>query len=454
MKACCVKIANPPAPAATPDSPSCRRTAPAQNTPLLKNSCVYCNKKVEKMWPHIKQEHAESFIRCPQYLCATFFKSHKEKKEHVIRVHAKGKTKIQCVYCGVYLINHKSQWSHMKFKHKDVAIRCPYQNCSTYVRSREEKLIHVQQVHEKPGTVKCIYCESVLKSNKVLKDHVLYQHSDVAIKCNYNRNCPSFFKNLEQRDEHIKEKHQVERVKKKLSCLYCNKELEQGSNYRNHMRFVHCDVVIQCNKCAQYFTSVEDKDEHFREKHEEPDRNKRLKCQHCDYKTNNSDCFNQHVALKHGTEDLPCPHCPGKRYKSQLALKRHIHLVHGEKVVCSHCRNASVKSDYRKHLKTDFCSICEQKVFCVGMKKVHKIKCEGATDGRIRKTVAVKKNFKFHCDLCKTSHETRKRIIFHMKTDHGHSDKLFQCSACKKYFVCRVLLKGHRCRPFGWNRSV
>jgi len=212
-----------------------------------------------------------------------------------------------------------------------------------------------------------------------MRFHVFNAHADVAIKCNFTLNCPTYFKNVQQRERHIQEVHKKIKAAEQLACVYCGKVFLRWSKLSVHVSNVHQDVAIKCNvfKCLHFFKSEDERDKHFREKHGENDSEKKIKCPYCDYKTKNEDCIKQHVALNHGTEKLKCPMCPGKVYKSQLALKRHQQVIHSTKTVtCSHCGETYPRRRLSEHLKSESCPNCSAKLACFGLAKKHRLECK------------------------------------------------------------------------------
>jgi len=465
-KPCAVKMENTPV-ENTSISPGEINTAiqKVENTKFQNVNCIYCSKKVFKshILGHMRTVHPKTFIKCPQHGCSTFFENEKNKEEHLLRVHATYDRKVKkCVYCGAYLKDHKTQWSHMKLIHKDVAIRCSYNLCSTYFLTQEEKQIHLEEVHKITEKVKCVYCDFAF-TTAILRQHVYNVHADVAIKCNFSFNCPTYFKSVQLLERHVQEVHKTPKLEEKHTCFYCAKVFASRQNHKDHVRKVHQDVAIKCNvfKCLQFFRTEQECDEHFREKHEEQEKMKKIKCPHCDYRTNNEDCIKQHVALKHGTENLKCPECPGKVYKSQLALRRHLQLIHYRgSVTCAHCDETYQRSEISKHLRSEICPLCSAKLACFGLAKKHRLECKISDSkcdicGKVFRlpcrfkahyNVCRKKTWQrlkyesrgFGCQKCKRYYATEKDLVDHCKDFHP-----VECDFCRKTYKTRKSVKSH-----------
>lgn len=145
---------------------------------------------------------------------------------------------------------------------------------------------------------------------------------------------------------------------------------------------MHSHIVIKCMvfKCNSYFHSKKRLQKHFKEKHEETEKQKKIQCAHCDYKTNDKTCFVQHFSIMHGTQKLKCSRCPkgarSKRfYKSKIALRIHMIKVHSDLETCPHCMEKMTMKAKKEHVQSDKCKICDKKCLCSGLMKKHRKIC-------------------------------------------------------------------------------
>jgi len=429
--------------------------------------CFYCGKTILKdsELHHMRNLHAHTYIKCPQFHCCTYFKSQKDKEEHLALVHAKT-SRMKCVYCEAYLTDHKAQWSHMRGVHKDLlTIRCPFRHCPTYFKSQEEKQMHLDDVHHVADKVKCVYCNLAFTTSNI-NTHVSYAHAGVAIKCNFKLHCPTFFNSVEEREEHVKEVHLKVKGKKTFACVYCRKVFSGWPRVHGHVKRMHQDVAIKCQvfKCLRYFQSEDERDEHSKKVHSL----KKLRCPQCEYKTNNKDCFKQHVSLKHGTEQLRCEHCLEKMYTSKLALMRHMRLIHLKKLyTCSHCKETLPTHRLGIHLLSESCGNCNEILPCVGSLRQHKVQCKVDKTCKIcARVFDLPCNLRYHlktshrvdidkwkglefesrgfdCQKCKRFFSTKSRLVEHRKNSHPPGEKKFECDLCHKSCKSRAGMLFH-----------
>jgi hypothetical protein len=277
-----------------------------------------------------------------------------------------------CVYCDSVVGDRKSLWDHIRKVHPH-ALRCSHKKCASYFRSDAERRLHVERVHMGDGKRQCVYCGD-WTTVKNLRAHVQTLHRDVAIGCNVRANCCNFFVSLEQRNEHIKNAHFAEKIKQQLSCIFCSNKYTTHAALANHTRKWHAHAVkCSFNRCAKYFKSSTDLQQHFEQAHD-PE-SKLYQCPKCEYQTKHKYHFRGHFDLKHGFKSLKCHKCPGSTvYKSEYALQNHMQAVHSEKKKCPHC-NMMLKKMHG-HLRTEFCSRCNKKLLCSGLMRSHRLRCK------------------------------------------------------------------------------
>jgi hypothetical protein len=361
-------------------------TTPDGKDLLPKFKCLYCAKFLKNtnmVKYHVRNQHVKVGIRCPIRYCVSFFKTTQEREKHITEVHDKSKKSSFCKVCGAFLLNWKSAWSHMKTRHKNF-IRCSYKVCTLYFKTSDEQKQHIQQVHAQENiNLQCLYC-GIWCSKRYLVPHVKIKHKDIALQCT-KVNCILYFKTESERQEHLEKVHLAERKKKKQSCFYCGK-IYPTTSLSGHINLMHSKISIKCSifKCKSYFHTKKELEKHFKERHEEAEKQKKLHCAHCSYKTNKKPSFIQHFNYMHGTEKLRCSRCPknaqgGKYYKSKNALEIHTKKVHSGLETCQHCmQKITNKAVMKAHSVSDVCNRCDKKYLCVGLMKMHQKKCKPA----------------------------------------------------------------------------
>jgi uncharacterized Zn-finger protein len=345
-----------------------------------KIQCMYCSayvKNVDQLNIHILRSHLDKRVQCPILKCFSSFETVEERDAHLIQDHNKRKG-FHCIICNKFLQDHKAQWSHMKV-HKNV-IRCNHKLCPLYFKTREEQKLHTQQVHEQQeNQMQCLYCGFWIRKS-TFRFHVARKHKTDAIKC-IKVHCNTYFLSESGRQEHMKKVHLAERIKKKRTCFYCGK-VYTAASLTNHVNAMHSDISIKCKifKCNSYFHSKQELQRHFDERHKDAEKQKKINCAHCSYKTNDRVCFTQHFNIMHGTAKFKCARCPiGARsrrfYKSKMALKIHMDKVHSGEETCPHCMQKMSMKVKKDHLQSDFCIRCNTKRLCAGLMKIHRQEC-------------------------------------------------------------------------------
>jgi hypothetical protein len=360
---------------------------PQEMAKMQNITCIYCSEQLNNFGTlryHMYRFHAKERIICPIQGCRTFFKTVKEQEKHITEVHDKSQKSSFCKFCGAFLLNWKCAWSHMKTQHKNV-IRCTYKLCPSFFKTSDEQKQHIQQVHAQENiNLQCLYC-GIWCSKRYLVPHVKRKHKDIALQCT-KVNCILYFKTESERQEHLEKVHLAERRKKKekqQACFYCGISYPTSSLHR-HIHAMHSGNYVKCGiyMCQSYFRTKKELEKHFKERHEEADKQKKLHCAHCSYKTNKKPIFIQHFNYKHGTEKLRCSHCTkksqgGKYYKSKNALEIHTKRVHNGLETCQHCmQKITNKAVMKAHLLSDVCNTCDKKYLCVGLMRMHRKKCK------------------------------------------------------------------------------
>jgi len=344
-------------------------------TGATRKFCIYCKKMFQCLAKHIRSHHKSEAIKCNyNKKCGFYFRTEQERRKHIEKVHEKNTGKLmKCIYCQ-RTTSYLSR--HVRIHHEQEAIQCNL-NCTTYFLSQEDKQKHISQVHKKKNTVKCIYCEKMLRDKQW--QHMKICHKDVAIKCNFSIKCPTYFHTEEERDQHVLKIHQTAKPAEEIECLYCGKMFFIRDTYFHHIKFKHSDVKIKCgySRCGEYFHTHEDREKHFQKVHAEIEILKKYLCNLCSYKSNEKATLKLHVAAKHGTENVKCWLCL-KRFKSQLSLKIHLRNMHATRKntkTCIYCKN-QISEFMSRHLLSELCKICNEAIPCREIKLQHKKVCQ------------------------------------------------------------------------------
>jgi hypothetical protein len=234
-------------------------------------TCIYC-KSVFKTYSvlknHLDLYHDDEVIRCEN--CRQLFKTEDQKTEHIKKFHDI-KT-IPCIICGKRIHGACDLNIHMKYNHKDMAIKCRFRKyCKNWFKSKEDLQKHIEKDHQHLK-FDCMYCDKGHYTNRIqLNHHVRRNHKNEALWCEYTRVCGTHFKTEEDRQKHYKEKHE-NNAKNLRTCIFCNKKFNRlGGALKHHLNFSHPnEKYFKCRylPCVEYFKTEKEKRKHEKDVHE------------------------------------------------------------------------------------------------------------------------------------------------------------------------------------------
>jgi len=412
--------------------------------------CLFCGESFEnriELFHHIKKTHKSEAIRCQQQQCRCYFKTREVMKKHFKKMH---NLTISCKFCFSICSNRAVLLKHLKQNH--IEKKCKFSFCYFYTGSKDEMEMHVGKKHSKTVKLKkCVYCEKSLRQQSMCY-HINIFHSDIAIKCE-NKKCSEYFKTLGDLEKHKKEAHKnVERHKKTIVCLFCQKEIWDKSTYVGHIKTHHSEEAIRCKykHCFTFFKSQNALQKHYEQNHVG-----KYNCALCEYNTSVKGNFRAHFQYHHLPKEFKCPHCP-KRFGNNSILGNHVEISHKPHEKCPHCKK--VGTNLRRHVVTANCPICSQPFPCKKLLSDHKLKCK-----KIHKCRHCGKEFKiasdlkqhinlrhksgqkwkgFKCKFCNNVFGDRKSLRCHQKSEHSDLMK-YKCEFCGESFIWRNTFQRH-----------
>ena len=186
---------------------------------------------------------------------------------------------------------------------------CEFSDCSCSPLSQnEDKSNQKKGISRKRN--KLNLSEPKTKKSKIVKSQE---------KC-----CPYCGKKIIQKLEaHIDSAH-PESGEKKFKCDECSKGFIFESSYRNHKYVKHKKTKgLACETC-DYKTNRKDRlEDHIIMKHNTNDVSTKLVCEICGFSALTKIKLIQHMGNHHRTKNLQCPYCEYKTYPNQ---KLHIHI--------------------------------------------------------------------------------------------------------------------------------
>jgi hypothetical protein len=336
---------------------------------LEQHKCIYCNGElVQNLTSHIHWFHKAIAIKCNYAICSAYFHTQEEKQVHILKFQCDKRKRVKCIYCSEMVLNVKMS-EHMRKDHEGEYIW--YSN--RYFQTEEEKQKYIEE-----RRTECIYCKGLFPPDQITH-HIKQKHLSEAIRCNYMINCRTYFYSVEERDQHVVEKHMNGKVVMGMACIYCEKTFVGFRLLHDHVRHYHSKIFIKCRKkgCTNYFFNKKEEEKHFNDIHAEIENSKCFKCPKCSFKTNTKKTLKLHGTLSHSqAQGRPfyCSVCK-KGFKTRVCLRRHKSNVHGEKTSCIHCKKNIRKRVLCLHLESLICKTCKKLLPCTTAIVKHKKIC-------------------------------------------------------------------------------
>ncbi|XP_065334363.1 zinc finger protein 845-like [Cloeon dipterum] len=288
--------------------------------------------------------------------------------------------------------------------------------------------------HSKLKRTKCFYCDKSYKFSSSLANHVKNEHKN-AIRCEKYK-CVTYFHTIEEKEEHVKNFHEMPRERKIIQCCFCEKEFQANCSYHQHVRSVHTEFPVKCALigCVLYFKSESDMKSHIESAHKEEDEAKVNKCKYCGFRAKQKINLEKHIARKHLPKTIKCSKCD-KLFSTMKLLKMHDQRDHSFKI-CSVCDEEVTSRNISLHLKKQNCRRCKNKFDCLGLIQKHRESCKG---------------IQFKCEKCAKTFQMSHRLNYHVRRMHRnnswrglqHQNLGYKCSTCKMFFKNATTLKKH-----------
>jgi KRAB domain-containing zinc finger protein len=293
--------------------------------------CHFCHKsfssvtylKIHQRKVH-KVESNHDWLSCDH--CEKKFLKKSALKVHLETFQCRIRKIFFCDHCGKEFDEKKKILKHIQ-KHKIHKVEC--QIC--HIKVREDNLKrHMQTIHGQNQKVECKICYKFFKHNSALKCHENI-HDVKKFKCQW---CARKFTTLGKLNEHSK----FHKNPEKYACAVCGHQAKDKSSLMLHLR-------------------IHDKN-----------RDKKYKCDQCDFKTDINVNFGKHskshekreAKLKNVPTAIKCKKCPSVLINKN-SYNDHLRKVHTKHNKNSECDICGVKLIYKHSVKRHF-------------KEIHKIK--------------------------------------------------------------------------------
>ena len=409
------------------------------------------------------QENIQAINKKSKFQCNQCSKSYVYKyslESHIDAIHSKKKFK--CEFCDVTLAYQRNLLTHLKKNHlleyqKQKSISSKSDSCSVNkIKNDKYEIIEVNS----NKSFKCLICQKVYKSSKIVRDHHYHVHKEKKLKC---EKCCRLFLTKFKLKAHFEKCDNVKRQiivddgnkskaenksdlqiegndesEDKFQCKECGKCFNELSTLGTHSFLDHQKTIVtkeekvDCDikKCEIEAASTKDKYKVDIRKYEIIDNieGKMYRCKQCEKTFNKLNKFHNHYIMTHREKTLKCEKCP------KLFATKYLLNLHKEK--CSGIRE-------KKVLK-------EEKI-----KKEKKVLKEKKTQRRQDKYDIIEngESKMFQCKICKKNFH--KIVQIHTHFNLNHKEKEFQCNKCKKLFVFQYMLNIHerKCNGIQKQRS-
>jgi hypothetical protein len=339
--------------------------------------CCYCQTQFPSKMSvarHVKDVHSNiQTFTC--YNCGICFETKELKQEHYQKIH---RGEFRCVYCANWKCTNNSNLSrHYRERHRGEVIRCRYNTmCVLYFKTQDDLQKHIRESHEADSSnkVRCIYC-SKLVLRYHLNPHVKTYHKAACIKCNYLRNCLSYFHTEKDRQQHILKVHQP--ATEGIRCPFCTKVFDKFFELRKHAHKKHSKVVLKCSskRCRFICVDSETLEKHIKKYHADSVNLTKFNCPKCSFIGDTLKVMQCHKLRMHGRENLKCHHCPQRNFKSKLLILAHIRYKHANRSTCVHCKTQIAAASWKRHLVKLNCEHCNSSCYCSISHATHEREC-------------------------------------------------------------------------------
>ncbi|XP_053401417.1 uncharacterized protein LOC123550620 isoform X2 [Mercenaria mercenaria] len=389
-------------------------------------------------------------------MCPRTFKFYRTFRCHEI-VHTKAVT-FTCHLCQRLFAREVNLQSHLELHKKKGSMK-----------PTEERSEH--KTEEK--NYQCKHCEKTFRYQQGLKRHITEQHEENAkVPCPI---CGKLFKSEQNVQRHSKIHVGP------FTCPHCIKVFTERSEYNDHIKSEHADLMYPCKECDAILPSKKAFVSHVKTQHSNSDELmegiKDKKCTVCDKKFDKKTDLENHMVIHSAERTQECPACH-KKYKLLHTLERHIKDVHNNDVVftCSECdEEFEVKTKLDLHVKLFHtgnyqCLTCYEEFPERSLLEEHQFqnhdfalvcsKCKG----KFETSLKLKNHLKEHtsqnslCDMCGAGFEHKAQLRTHLVNKHFARDRASMlkqypgmsninleivCDLCGEFWLNKPLYKQH-----------
>ena len=212
------------------------------------NKCHLCDKTFARnssLQRHITSLHGESVKYKCNFCQKTFKNWYGSLIKHQKDVHMVFQPKVvniareySCSHCDKHFASVSDLKAHVIEIHnaklpENILQRSKCNICGKMFNS-DYLTMHIKQVHEKAGKVKCDICDQILANTATLKLHKKAKHEkSKSFQCKL---CDMAFSQPSALSNH---KSNIHENMKKFQCTFCGKGFNRKPDLRSHVNFIH-----------------------------------------------------------------------------------------------------------------------------------------------------------------------------------------------------------------------
>lgn len=316
--------------------------------------------------------------------CGKILRSRKRYLQHFNLVHSGGREKKKsCSVCGLEFETKRERYEHEAREH-NIEFKYTCDNCGRKFFRSDYLSYHLESCGKQPtirqstrGVMACGICNFTFMREETFIKHLETAHKDV------DATADAIVKKQETAvivKQESKVKVEEKLAESKAICKVCSKSFVTIRVLERHIKQVHEQVTINCDKCGESFIHESTLNTHMVKFHGKP---RKFQCTICDYGADKKNRFKAHMD-KHANPDMKfiCPICE-QQFNSfdTMMLHRSRHKVK-EPLVCQYCEKQfidkqSFKNHVKLHTREDLirCEYCDKGFVKKSVWQKHIVKC-------------------------------------------------------------------------------